>query len=70
MDITLDNDRLHLQIFIDASSMEVFANEGKVALTSLLFPTAPYNQLVLFSDEGDTTVSSLKITELESIWGK
>ncbi|PGY15947.1 glycoside hydrolase family 32 protein [Bacillus sp. AFS031507] len=64
------NDRIKLQIFIDASSIEVFANDGKVAFTSLIFPNQPYEKIVLFSNEGNIRVSSLKLTELDSIWGK
>jgi fructan beta-fructosidase len=64
------NDRIKLQIFIDASSIEVFANDGKVVFTSLIFPNQPYEKIVLFSNEGNIRVSSLKLTELDSIWGK
>jgi fructan beta-fructosidase len=68
--IEIENERLNLQIFIDASSVEVFANNGKVAFTSLIFPNQPYEQIVVFSEKGNTQVSSLKLTELDSIWGK
>jgi fructan beta-fructosidase len=68
--VKMENNRLNLQIIIDASSVEVLVNDGKVALTSLIFPNQPYERLVLFSEEGNTWVSSLKLTELESIWGK
>jgi fructan beta-fructosidase len=60
----------NLQIIIDTSSIEVFANDGKVAFTSLIFPNQPYEKIVLFSNEGNIRVSSLKLTELDSIWGK
>lgn len=68
--LKLDNDKLNLQIFLDASSIEVFTNDGKVAFTSLIFPKGPYNQIGLFSNEGTTSVLSLNLTELESIWTK
>jgi fructan beta-fructosidase len=68
--VKMENNRINLQVIIDASSVEVLVNDGKVALTSLIFPKQPYEQLVLFSEEGNTSVSSLKLTELESIWGK
>ncbi|WML28231.1 glycoside hydrolase family 32 protein [Neobacillus sp. OS1-33] len=68
--LKMENNKINLQIFIDASSIEVFAEDGKVAFTSLIFPKKPYEQLVLFSDEGKILVSSLKLTELDSIWVK
>jgi fructan beta-fructosidase len=68
--LKLETGKLNLQIFLDASSIEVFANDGKVALTCLIFPKGIYNQIDLFSKEGTTFVPSLNITELESIWTK
>ncbi|EKN69733.1 SacC2 [Neobacillus bataviensis LMG 21833] len=68
--LKMENDRIKLQIIIDASSIEVFANDGKAALTSLIFPNRPYEQMALFSNEGSTLVSSLSLTELNSIWDK
>ena len=68
--LKMEDHRIKLQVFIDASSIEVFANGGKQAITSLIFPKVPYNQLVLLSYGGNTQISSLKLTELDSIWGK
>ena len=34
-----------LRIFLDASSIEVFVNEGELVLTSLLFPSSPWKKL-------------------------
>ena len=36
-----------LRIFIDNSSVEVFANGGEVCLTSLVFPDSPFNSLTI-----------------------
>ena len=36
-----------LRIFIDNSSVEVFANDGEVCLTSLVFPDSPFNSLTI-----------------------
>lgn len=68
--LKMENEKINLQIFVDASSIELFANDGKVVSTSLIFPNQPYEKVVLFSNEGDTQVSLLKLTELDSIWGK
>lgn len=37
----------NVRIFIDKSSIEVFGNDGRVAITNIVFPTEPYNQLVI-----------------------
>ncbi|NHC40515.1 glycoside hydrolase family 32 protein [Bacillus sp. MM2020_1] len=68
--LKMEDDRIKLQIFTDASSIEVIANDGKAVFTSLIFPNQPYEKVILFSNDGKTGVSSLKLTELASIWGK
>lgn len=67
--LQLDSGKLKLQIIIDASSAEIFANDGKAAFTSLIFPANPYDKIQLYSNEGKVKVNSLVLTELDSIWG-
>ena len=57
-----------LRIFVDVSSVEVFANEGEIVMTEIVFPTAPYSQVSL---EGMETVliESAVLHQLKSIWG-
>jgi fructan beta-fructosidase len=66
--LKLKANRVKLQLFIDNSSIEVFANDGEVAVTSLIFPSGLTKELILFSNEGTTNVVDLKITELDTIW--
>jgi fructan beta-fructosidase len=68
--LKLDDQRLRLQVFLDTSSIEVFANNGEAAITSLLFPSVSEQELVLFSNEGTTNVLEVNVTELDSIWSK
>ena len=68
--IKLGQQRLKLQLFLDASSIEVFANNGEAAITSLLFPSQSGQELILFSNEGSTNVLEFNVTELDSIWSK
>lgn len=34
-----------VQVFVDKSSVELFVDGGRIAMTNLVFPTTPYNQL-------------------------
>ncbi|MEC1522146.1 glycoside hydrolase family 32 protein [Neobacillus niacini] len=68
--LKLANQRLKLQLFLDTSSIEVFANDGELAVTSLLFPHKAGKELILFSNEGTTNAANLKLTELDSIWSR
>lgn len=66
--LRLHNGKLNLQIYVDSSSIEVFANSGKVAITSLFFPSGNTNKVCLFSKEGTAEVRQLTLTPLNSIW--
>ncbi len=52
---------LPLRIFVDRSSVEVFANGGKGVMTNLVFPTSPYTKLTVVTDGGNAKVKNLKI---------
>ena len=61
---TFSNDGLlHLDIYIDRSSIEVFGNNGKFAMTNLVFPNVPYNTLEIKS-EGTTKINDLIISPI------
>ncbi|WP_338787132.1 glycoside hydrolase family 32 protein [Metabacillus sp. FJAT-53654] len=66
--LKMKNNKVKLQLFIDTSSIELFANDGEIAITSLIFPSEIGKGLTLVSNGGSTNVSTLKVTELESIW--
>jgi sucrose-6-phosphate hydrolase SacC (GH32 family) len=59
-----ENGKITLHIFLDHCSVEVFANGGKVAMTSLIFPDHESDGLSLFSNEGKVKVNYLDIWEL------
>ena len=57
-----------LQILVDRTSVEVFANGGKVVM-SFAFPLSPQDRsLAAFAREGKATLKSLDLWELKSIW--
>ncbi|MDD6008061.1 MAG: DUF4980 domain-containing protein [Prevotellaceae bacterium] len=48
-----------LRIFVDRSSIEIFDADGKMAMTNLVFPSDPYNKLVV-KGKAKATVYKLK----------
>ena len=48
-----------LRIFVDRSSIEAFDSEGKMVMTNLVFPTEPYDRLVV---KGKAKAKIYKIT--------
>ena len=59
------NGKLSLEIFIDKSSIEIFGNDGKFAMTNLVFPSHPYNILEITSNKGYAKVENLTIAPIK-----
>ncbi len=59
---------LTIHAFIDATSVEVFVDEGKLTMTDLFFPNEDYKNLTLFSSGGKTELLKAEVFELQSIW--
>lgn len=58
---------LDLSIFLDASSIEVFAHDGQTTITELLFPLAHADTVELCARNGRAKVSSFAITPITPI---
>ena len=56
---------IRLRLFVDRSSVEAFGEDGKFAMTNLVFPSAPYNRMVFDSGTGKFTVKSLTVYKLQ-----
>ena len=59
---------LKLRILVDASSVEVFADQGQVVLTDQVFPDGAATGVDAFADGGTATVMHLTAWRLKSIW--
>lgn len=57
-----------LHIFVDRSSIEVFANDGEAVISDLIFPSPSSQALELYSKGGDPQVVKLDIWKLKSAW--
>ena len=66
--ITLENNLLRLHIFVDESSVEVFANDGSVVITSQTFVNSAADGISLFAENGEATLRHMEIYALRSIW--
>ncbi|WP_284645737.1 GH32 C-terminal domain-containing protein [Paenibacillus silviterrae] len=60
--------KLKLRVFVDESTLEVFANDGEAVVSSILFPNAVSNGLELFVSEGKVTLEKLRYYPMKSIW--
>ena len=53
-----------MRIFVDHCSVEIFAQDGQVTMTELIFPDPESISVSVYASEGTATVSSLKLTTL------
>ena len=61
LELTEDNKALNLHIFLDKSVMEVFANDGRICITRVIYPGEGDLGIELFSEGGKTLVSALDV---------
>jgi fructan beta-fructosidase len=60
--------RVKLQIFVDACSVEVFASNGEVVITDVVFPAESSRGVECFGAENATKIHSLDVWQLKSAW--
>ena len=64
-----DTKRVKLHIFVDRSSVEVFANDGEKVMTDRIYPPAGSTGIELYARGGAGKAVSLTVWQLQSIWG-
>lgn len=62
-----DKNRIKLHVFVDWSSVEVFANVGRISITDLIFPDDKSDGLEVFSIGGEVKLLSLDLYRLRAI---
>lgn len=64
--VALAGGKLTLSIYLDRSSVEVFAQGGKTAITDQVFPSTGSDRIAVWSEGGPVRVESLKVTPLKA----
>ena len=62
--LTLHDRPLHLDILVDSSSVEVFADHGRVAISDLIYPDPSSRQISIFTDRSTVRVQQMTTTSL------
>ena len=63
----VDN-KIYLEILIDRSSIEVYANNGRAVITNTFTPDENALEYLLYNTGGELMVDKLEIIELNSAW--
>ena len=66
--LKLSNGELKLRMLVDRSSVEVFANDGLVVMTNLVFPDPAATGISLATTGGDPQDLAVELWSLRSIW--
>ena len=66
--LDIENGKICLEILMDRTSVEIYANHGRLYLSDPHTSVDHPKQLRLYSLWGDVHLSNLQIYELESIW--
>jgi len=66
--LRLDGGKLGLHILVDRSSIEVFADNGRIAMTNLVFPPPAARNIEFYSKGGDAGAVTAELWTLRSIW--
>ena len=60
--------QIKLHILVDRTSIEIFANDGQIAMCSCFVPDPLNRSLGLFAKGGTAQVKSLNVWKLRSTW--
>lgn len=63
-----DAKTVKFHLIIDKSSVELFADDGRLVMTEIFFPNEDFNQLSLYVENGVVDFNGGEIHELKSIW--
>jgi fructan beta-fructosidase len=59
---------LKLHLLVDASSVEIYVDDGRLVMTNIVFPSEKFTRLKLFSKGGDCQLNKALIHGLQRIW--
>ncbi|HSH18922.1 MAG TPA: GH32 C-terminal domain-containing protein, partial [Draconibacterium sp.] len=64
------NNKISLEILLDRSSIEIFANGGQTVISNCFTPNKGNEDVVLYTNGGELGVDKLDVYEMKSIWEK
>lgn len=59
---------VELSLYLDHASLELFADQGRTAMTDIIFPTKPYTKLEIMPSGGNVELLEGSVSKLGGIW--
>lgn len=69
-EVDVEGDVLRLRIFLDRSSIEVFANDGTTVMTSRIYPDPSSVGVSFYAEGGSVNVESCNVWRLADVWNE
>ncbi len=69
-DLAPVNQRIQLRVLVDRASLELFANDGRLAMSSCFLPGPDDRRVSFFTTGGDAKVVRMELHELKSAWSR
>lgn len=57
-----------MTLYLDHSSIELFADGGRCVMTDIFFPSTPFTKMEIVTESNDVWLSAGSVTPLRSIW--
>ena len=61
----VEKGKYKIRLLVDKASVELFVNDGETVMTSIVFPSEPYNKMTFFTADTAWTVSDIKIYNIK-----
>ena len=57
-----------IDIYLDWSSVEVFMDKGLLVMTDQIFPSEPYNTLIIENNSEEDSIELITLSRMSSVW--
>jgi fructan beta-fructosidase len=66
--MNIKNDTIKMMIYLDYSSIELFADGGRIVITDIVFPNAPYHKAEIIYNQEPLEIFEATVSEIKKIW--
>lgn len=66
--LSYDDEEVDITFYLDWSSLELFADDGRIAMTEIFFPSEPYDRISIITENNEVELLEGSVTKLDNIW--
>lgn len=65
-----ENNKIKLEILLDRTSIEIFANDGQKVISNCFTPAKKAMDVLLFTNGGELGIDKIDVYKIESVWNQ